>query len=200
MSDSKFEELLQAYTDAAEPETAAKIEQDIWANYGRKLAVVVIDMAGFSSLCLRYGIIHYLALIRQLQRQVRISLNNHHGELLKFEADNVFASFENPLDAISCVVELNSVFNELNAEREEHYRVFLASGIDYGMVLMPEPGEFFGNTVNRASKLGEDLARGGEILISDEVYSEVSESQRPTAEQIDFEVSGISLKAWRLSE
>ncbi len=200
MSGANFEKLLLAYSQSSSEEHASAIEDDIWKHFGQELAIVVIDMAGFSSLCLRYGIIHYLALIRELQQEVKFALERHKGRLLKFEADNAFASFELPQDAVSFLLELNAIFRERNAEREERYRIFLASGIDYGQVLIPEPGEFFGNTVNRASKLGEDLARAGEILISDEAYAHLDETLRPAVEPIDFQISGISLNAWRVSQ
>ena len=41
--------------------------REIWRRFGRTRAVLVLDMCGFSRLTMRYGITHFLAMIRRLR-------------------------------------------------------------------------------------------------------------------------------------
>jgi class 3 adenylate cyclase len=43
-------------------------------------------------------------------------------------------------------------------------------GIGYGEVYAFGPNRAMGDEMNRSSKLGEDIARGGETLITENVY------------------------------
>ena len=48
------------------PESLAEIDGEIWRRFGRTRAVLVLDMCGFSRLTMRYGVTHFLAMIRRL--------------------------------------------------------------------------------------------------------------------------------------
>ena len=43
------------------------IEQALWKEFGVERAVLVLDMSGFSELCERHGIVHYLSMVRRMQ-------------------------------------------------------------------------------------------------------------------------------------
>src|SRR5205085_1534944 len=55
-------ELLERY-NAAAPADAAEAEREIWRAYGTEQTVLVLDMAGFSRVVRRYGIVKYLAMV-----------------------------------------------------------------------------------------------------------------------------------------
>ena len=50
-------------------------------------------MSGFSLLTRRYGIVHYLSMVRRMQEVTRPIVHDHSGSVVKFEADNGFAVF-----------------------------------------------------------------------------------------------------------
>ena len=65
------------------PESLAEIDAEIWQRFGRTRAVLVLDMCGFSRLTMRYGITHFLAMIRRLQTIVRPVIAAGDGHVVK---------------------------------------------------------------------------------------------------------------------
>src|SRR2546423_14806135 len=52
-----------------------------------------MDMSGFSRQTLRHGIIHFLAQIHRMHSIATPVVESHGGEVIKYEADNIFAVF-----------------------------------------------------------------------------------------------------------
>ena len=63
-----LERLLDRRND--HPEQLAQIDAQIRAQFEQSCAILVLDMCGFSRLTTKHGIIHYLSLIRRMQRVV----------------------------------------------------------------------------------------------------------------------------------
>ena len=169
----------------------AAIEQEIWAKYGQELAVLVLDMSGFSLLTQRHGIIYYLAMVRRMQLAVAPVIARHGGEIVKFEADNCFAVFGEPLHAVLAAQGIHAAFaNERHPEDE----IRVAIGIDYGRVLLVDRSDVFGNAVNRASKLGEDIGEGGETLITAGAYGRLPADAGINGRQTRMLISGIEIE------
>lgn len=57
--------------------------------------------------------------------------------------------------------------NEYNKDKEALFKIKLCSGIGYGELLRIEENDVWGDEVNIASKLGEDLAKESEIYLSE---------------------------------
>ena len=144
------------------------LDTALWERFGSERAVLVVDMEGFTASTREKGIVHYLRLIQRMQRFSRPILENHGGRLVRYEADNLFAVFATPGDALAMMVELIGVLEEDNQSRAKEDRVHVSGGIDHGEILLDE-GDFFGEAVNLASKLGEDTARAREVLVTETV-------------------------------
>ena len=65
-------------------------------------------------------------------------------------------------------------------------------GIGYGRILNIADHDLFGDEVNLASKLGEDIAGMGEILLTSAARAEIDDEAIQTPERT-ISVSGISL-------
>ena len=65
------------------------------------------------------------------------------------------------------------------------------------MLLIGGP-DYFGMAVNRASKLGEDIASGGEILITRTAYERMPPDPRIHAAPLELTISGLKLDALAL--
>src|SRR5689334_17555802 len=91
--------LLDARND--HPESLSDIDAEIWQRFGRTQAILVLDMCGFSRLTMRYGITHFLAMIRRLGLLVRPVVAAQGGRVVKAEADNLFAVFDDVATALS---------------------------------------------------------------------------------------------------
>jgi class 3 adenylate cyclase len=59
--------------------------------------------------------------------------------------------------------------------------------------------DFFGSPVNLASKLGEDIASPGEILISENAFNQIPLDSGFTGKHLSISISGIELKAVSIS-
>lgn len=191
---SRFQDLLLRYSAEPDPAARAAIEAELWRTYGAEQAVLVLDMSGFSQLTHRFGIVHYLSMVRRMQLTAEPIVRRCAGQLVKFEADNCFAMFGAPADALRCALELNREFDRANFETPDELDIRISCGIDCGRILVIEGRDFFGDPVNRACKLGEDLARPGEILITQDAFERL-EPKPGEAESISFTISGLPIAA-----
>ncbi len=144
-----------------------RLADDIWSRYGRRVAVVVIDSVGFSRVSQQHGIIHFMTRLVRLRRLVTPVIESFAPVEFKFEADNIFLAFEDVDQAVSVSLAIHEAVSGdgLMLTQEEPFKVCI--GIGYGDLLYSETLEgFFGEEMNLASKLGEDLADGGETLLT----------------------------------
>ena len=193
--DKRFEDMLLDY--ALEKDAAARltIEARLWKEFGAVKAVLVLDLSGFSLLTQKYGIVHYLSMVRRMQLIAQPIVEKAGGEVVKFEADNCFAMFDSVLAAVQAAIALNHAFDEINIYTADQFDIRVAIGIDYGDVLLIGGPDYFGDTVNTASKLGEDQARPGEILITGRALAQIPNSAGFQTETEQLEISGITIPA-----
>ena len=177
------------------PESLAEIDGEIWRRFGRTRAVLVLDMCGFSRLTMRYGITHFLAMIRRLQTLVRPVIAEGGGRLVKTEADNVFATFDDVPPALATARAIQRSLDAANTYLPEDWDLHAGIGIGYGPILLIGDQDLFGSEMNVASKLGEDVAARGEILLSSAARERVASEFDAT--EIAVELSGLTLRAYR---
>lgn len=193
---SLFEDLLRSYAKAVADRK--KIEQRLWHEFGIRGAVFVLDMADFSLITQKRGIVYYLSLIQQMQLVARPIIERFSGHIVKFEADNCFAYFHHPCDAIKAGIKVNRALTEVNQDNLNELNIMVSCGIDFGDFLFIDGKDFFGHPVNRASKLGEDLARPGEILITEEAFELVKKDTTIQTEPVNCKLSDINFNACRI--
>lgn len=182
-TEETLRQLLQARV--LQPERAAEIDAQIYALFNQTLAVMVVDMAGFSSQTQDEGIISALAQIEQMRSQTRPIIEDHQGILVKADADNLYMVFDTPDQALAAAMSLRDYLHTQS--------ISVSIGIDYGDVLLIEQQELYGNTVNRASKLGEDLAEHNEILMTDAAIEHLTNPVHPMTIS-DVQLSGLTLR------
>ena len=191
--DPQFEDLLLQYAHAESAEQRKQIRDILWARFGRKKAVFVVDMSGFSLLTQKFGIVHYLSMVKRMQITTAPIVERHGGSLVKFEADNCVAMFDDVAPAVQAAVALNTAFAAVNQFTDDEFDIRVSIGIDYGEVLLIGGPDFFGDSVNRACKIGEDVAGPGEILLTEAALAEFASEQQPPGEILDLSRSGIRL-------
>ena len=194
----QFQQLLLAYSQEPDADERRRIEESIHEIFGVERAVLVLDMSGFSELSQRYGIVHYLSMVHRMQVTAEPIVTSFRGSVVKFEADNCFAVFPDSLDAIHAAVSLNLAFDAENILVADDLDIHIACGIDYGEVLLLDGRDFFGNAVNRASKLGEDIAHAGEILVTREAMNRVDAGAGIEFTPLTLAISGIEIDACAL--
>ena len=145
---------------------AEEIDDQIRRAFERTVAVLVLDMVGFSRISREHGIIHYLAMIARMALAARPAIEGNGGRVVKQEADNIFAVFETPAMALEAALDIFRGFEAINGVTPSESDIFGSVGIGHGPTLLIEDDDLFGCEVNTACKLGEDLAGASEILLS----------------------------------
>ena len=191
----KFQELLLNYSQAEDLELRQKIEATLWDEYGMESAVFVLDMSGFSLLTRKYGIVHYLSMVKRMQITTEPIINSFDGTVIKYEADNCFALFPTPLAAVNAAVAMQHAFHASNLLTSDDLDIYISCGIDHGRILVVEEKDCFGDAVNRASKLGEDVASAGEVLVTQEAMEKISPEAQIKSKSMSLSISGINITA-----
>jgi class 3 adenylate cyclase len=173
-----------------------EIEEDLWRDYGAERVVFVLDMAGFSLLTRKYGIIHYLSMVRRMQLTAEPIIATYGGTLIKFEADNCFATFPDTLAAVHAAIAMQLAFNASNLLTSDDFDVHISCGIDQGKILLVGNEDCFGDPVNRACKLGEDVAASGEILVTKEAVSTIKTELDFQLRPVNVSISGLTIPAY----
>ena len=191
----RFQDLLLQYSQADDPDLRKQIETTLWENYGQEQTVFVLDMSGFSRLTRKYGIIHYLSMVRRMQLTTGPIVQSFDGYMIKYEADNCFAVFPSPLQAVNAAIAMQHAFDAANILTADDLDIRIACGIDYGKILVVGSDDCFGDAVNRASKLGEDVAEAGEILVTQEAMQMIPPEAGVKSRAVSLSISGIMIPA-----
>jgi adenylate cyclase len=197
---SERDELRRLLHDRNEhPERLAEIDRAIEERFTRVLAVLVLDMSGFSRLTHRYGIVHFLSMIQRMQDLVLpvVTDPRYEGRLLKLIADNVYATFPDAPQALAAAREVQQRLAIANHVLPADWDLHVSIGIGYGPMLAVGDDELYGHEMNIASKLGEDVGCGGDILLTTAAFARL----RPDtpAQPCGCTISALELAYFKLS-
>lgn len=151
------------------------IDAAIFARFGCLQAVMFTDLVGFSRMVEAFGIIHFLQLIQEADALFLPLIAQHGGTCLKHEGDSLLAVFNHPHHALAAARAMVAATARVNPTRTPEERIEVCIGLGYGQVLRIGTDEVWGAQVNAASKLGEELAKGGEILVTEAFHRAVDE-------------------------
>ncbi|RKZ07290.1 adenylate/guanylate cyclase domain-containing protein [Candidatus Fermentibacteria bacterium] len=171
----------------------SRFEADIWKKFGRRCAMLVLDSSGFTRNTQESGILSYLACIVRLRDMMGPILTRFDCVLWRAATDNVFAEFETANGALAAALEIQRSVIAANIQIQNSVKLGVCIGIGFGDVLRSRSEGVFGNEMNLASKLGEDLAGNGEILLTESAYQEISEDLRRNIIRQRTAISGVEL-------
>jgi adenylate cyclase len=157
------------------PEARTAFDEAVWAARGREGAILVTDLSGFTRQTKRHGILHFLHVFRRCEVLCMPILAAYGGTLMKQEADDLIGFFDGPLDALRAAIAMQEGTRVLNAGLAEDDRVHMCIGLESGPLLRLDD-DAYGDPVNVAFKLGEDVAERGEILIGVRAYEAALEA------------------------
>jgi len=175
-----------------QPERRSEIARSIETIFAQDKAVIVLDMSGFSRTTRHHGIVSFLLMIHQMKLLARPAIEGNRGLLVKAEADNLFCLFDTVSDAIGAASDIVERLNTVNVLLPEDRRLYASVGIGYGHILNVGDRDLFGDEVNLASKLGEDVAERGVVLLTANAQAQVQDASIRTREEV-ISISGISL-------
>jgi class 3 adenylate cyclase len=193
-----FDSLIGAMANERDAEKTETIRQQVWDEFGVEGAAFISDMASFSSTSRKIGVCHFLKLIHRARQIIGPIVESNNGLLLKFDADNCYAYFNNPDDAISASFEVNAAIFASNDKYGLTEQIYLSVGIDFGRILLVGDVDFFGDPVNTSSKLGEDLGTRDEVLITERALEHSNFETPEVAERMVARISEIEIQYVRL--
>ena len=194
----EFDSLIAAFSELRDAGEIELARQHIWERFGTEGAVFISDMASFSSTSRKIGVCHFLKLIHRARQIIAPVIAKNNGLLLKCDADNCYAFFRSTDDAIRASFDVNEELFKHNDEFSLTEQIHLSVGIDYGRVLLIGDKEFFGDPVNTASKLGEDLAIKAETLVTKRALENATLKIPDTADHMVARISDIKIRYVRL--
>jgi class 3 adenylate cyclase len=175
------------------------IDERIWDLFGEPWTIMFTDLAGFSRHVASFGIIHFLQVIHEAKKLLVPIIEERGGILVKAEADSLLVLFKRPNSALRCAIEMQRACQQESARRVPEERMLLCVGLGSGEILRIGDSEVYGAEVNAASKLGEDVAKQDEILVTDGLRRAL-EADGPTDvrfEAIDVDI-GSTGRSWRI--
>ncbi len=148
-----------------------EVDARVWNLFGETWAVMFTDLSGFSRHVAEFGIVHFLQVIYESQRIFLPCVDRHDGILLKIEGDSLLIIFRTVANALQCAVDMQRTAKTYNVGKPQEEQILQCIGVGYGPMLRIGDQDVFGQEVNAASKLGEDIARAWEILVTESVQA-----------------------------
>ena len=137
----------------------------------RLAAIVSADVAGYSRL-MGHDESGTLAALKALRREIvdpRIA--KHNGRIVKTTGDGLLLEFASVVDAVRCVIEVQTAVAEKTADVPEDRRIAFRIGVNIGDIII-DGDDIFGDGVNVAARLQEIGPPGG-LCISGRVHDDV---------------------------
>lgn len=156
------------YRDLLALKAGALTEQEFRARHQWRRAILVLDLEGFTRATEHLGDVPSLLRVLDAQEQCLPVLRKHGAVVLRCFADDMVALYENPEDALDAALAVRArFFRFLQRDPAERHLSRCCIAIGYGDVLAVGPNRAQGAEMNRVSKLGEDIAGPGDILLTD---------------------------------
>ncbi|HOS55243.1 MAG TPA: adenylate/guanylate cyclase domain-containing protein [Spirochaetota bacterium] len=163
----------------------SKIDSRIWDLFGEDWAVMFTDLSGFSKGVAEFGIIHFLQIIYESERLFVPLIEENDGILLKIEGDSMMVIFRNVEKAIECSISMQRILVDYNKDKTDTEKILLCVGLGFGKMLRIGDQDVYGAEVNASSKLGEDIAKAWQILVTDSVKKAAKNIKDIEFEKID---------------
>jgi adenylate cyclase len=137
----------------------------------RLAAIVAADVAGYSRLMGRdeSGTLEALRTVRR--KIVDPAIAAHGGRLVKTTGDGLLIEFASAVDAVRCMVGLQTAMAAHNAGLPEDRRLVFRVGVNLGDIIS-EDDDIFGDGVNVAARL-QAIAPPGGLCLAARVHDEV---------------------------
>ena len=152
-----------------------------------------MDSTGFTRITSSHGIVHYLSILAQIREMLSPLLESCGSLRTRAEADNIYAEFESVAQALDAAVEANRMVDQQSLDLSESEKFGLCIGIGFGQLLDSGHEGLYGSEMNLASKLGEDTADAGEILMTEAAWREIPDTSQSSFHRCSVGISGADI-------
>jgi len=162
---------VDVYRDLLALQRGEMTNEAIDQKYLYRKAILTLDLTGFTVQAMKAPQLRALLRILDAQKVCIPVLYEHGATLVRAFADDLVGLFDDPARAVDAAFEIHrriTVFNHSGFASDSPPLACI--GIGYGDVYRIGPNLTMGDEMNRAAKLGEDIARGNETLVTSNVY------------------------------
>ena len=161
----------EVYSDFLALQRGKMTTEEFDKKYLYRQAILNLDLTAFTTSAIQMGSLQALLRIFDAQKVCIPVVREFGASLIRLFADDIVALFDSPSDALEASLEIHQRVHAFNHSDLSGPNPPEASiGIGYGDVYAVGPNRSMGAEMNRASKLGEDMACGGEILVTEGVH------------------------------
>jgi len=161
----------EVYRDLLAYQSGRLDRREFDAKYVCRKVILVMDLTGFTVSCFNGGEVRAILRILDAQKVCIPALRERGASLIRAFADDLVALFDDVGRALDAAFEMHrrvALYGEAGLAGDRQAECCI--GIGYGDVYAIGPNLAMGDEMNRASKLGEDIARGGETLLTEKVF------------------------------
>lgn len=176
---------------------AERVDRAIRERSEREVTIFACDTAGFTRKTHEYGIQQFLSVMTRGFRSLSPIFKKCRGAVVSQHADNLIAVFTDARSAVRAAVEIQRKLKHTNRGKHDSDQFHLSIGIETGPCCVLRDN-VYGATVNIASKVGEDLAGKGQILVTAGVAKAVRPQYRASYDR-SLEIGGRLFELYRVS-
>ena len=180
------------------PERLDEIRKRVEEIFSEERTVLILDMSGFTRMTHQGQLISYLLMINQMKRLALPCIEAAGGILVKAEHDNLTCLFDNVEDALRASTEITERLESANVILPTDRELYVSIGIGHGRILNVANEHIYGDEVNLASKLGEDIAEQGDILLTTGAFKQLA-APPENVKQETLSISGIRADFYRVT-
>ncbi len=161
----------EVYRDFLALRAGSLTADEFQLKYRHRRAILSLDMTGLTSSAMTIGELASLLRVVDAQRVCIPVLRDFGASLVRCFADDMVALFEDPHNALGAALEIHRRIDDFNrSSLASEHPTECCVGIGYGDVFAIGPNLAQGDEMNRASKLGEDIARASETLLTESTH------------------------------
>ncbi|MBW1710502.1 MAG: hypothetical protein JRG97_12575 [Deltaproteobacteria bacterium] len=166
----------ETYRDLLACQQGNMSREEFKSKYLTKAAVLCLDMTGFTKAAMERGSLESFFRILNVQRVCCPVFRQFKTRHIHAFADNITVIFDDPDETLAAAFEVHrriKIFNRSDMSGEDSASCCI--GIGYGDVYAIGIDQAMGDEMNRAAKLGEDIARDFETLLTERAYDALHE-------------------------
>jgi class 3 adenylate cyclase len=162
----------EVYSDLLAFQAGRISAAELDAKYVHRKAILTLDLTGFTEHCMHHHPAQAFLRILDAQKICVPVLQEHGASPIRAFADDLVGLFDDPVHALEAAFEMHRRVAAFNASGLcGPHPAECCIGVGFGDVYAIGMNRAMGDEMNRAAKLGEEIARGGETLVTSNLHA-----------------------------